>query len=698
MYRALSELPLPTASQFIANDVVQVTSSIRDNNRDIKRSLSSSIFLGSEFTYSSPAIDVGDVVATISAPAESVCFPRRAVLRETTEKKRYVEMWIGNVLEVSEDVSSSHESFYSDEFFSALSFSPSELAFMYVAEAKAPVEAAEKFKFTPHIGEGLVGKKRPTIFVFRWDASPVPSTSLATVSPVLDQDHPILFGQPVFSPVDSHTIYATGYEYTRGVIIAQSGIWEIKLPSGDDARPKKLTPAHLSCRSARVHYDSSNHTARLFWLSCASGGPHAGTFSLHVCDPAAPQLTSRVLVDTVWEPSTPDGFPGLYIDANIPLAPFLSLGDQTFLVFSSTWGSRTTVLLVAASDGTVKDLTPDSDGKLYSWSVLATDGRGRVVCARSAPTIPHEIVLGRIDALGNVSWSSHPDPLHFPFFLKYSVISIPDRGKTQTVVVRPSSPNSTPPCIQFIHGGPHGVTTTAFSPGSAALALEGYTVSQPNYSGSTGFGEKSVRALMGHCGTLDVQDCIVTARHLVSLGLAVEGKGKQFVMGGSHGGFLTAHLIGQFPDMFTAAIARNPVISTDPLSSDIPDWYFNEWNIEYPMYSSPQGYPSHTDDSRALPPRCTPAESQRIFTTSPIAHVDAVTAHVLLHLGGADLRVTPTHGLEYYHALTGNARTLRPDQDIAMHWFEKEGHSLDGVEASQIVWETSSEWFNRYRT
>jgi len=239
--------------------------------------------------------------------------------------------------------------------------------------------------------------------------------------------------------------------------------------------------------------------------------------------------------------------------------------------------------------------------------------------------------------------------------------------------------------------------TTAFSPNIAFMALAGYTVSMPNYTGSTGFGEKSVRALLGNCGVLDVHDCVATAKHLVTLGLSVEGKGKQFVTGGSHGGFLSSHLIGQFPEMFTAAVIRNPVISTDAMSSDIPDWYFSEWNIEYPIYSLPEGHPTGTEGAQPLPPRMTPAVAQRIFETSPIAHVDSVKAHVLLHLGGSDRRVTPTHGLEYYHALKGNARNLRPSQDVEMHWFQEENHSLDGVESARVVWETTLEWLNRYR-
>lgn len=67
------------------------------------------------------------------------------------------------------------------------------------------------------------------------------------------------------------------------------------------------------------------------------------------------------------------------------------------------------------------------------------------------------------------------------------------------------------------------------------------TLNIPNYTGSTGFGEFYVHKLLGKCGTLDVEDVKATVDRLVKEGKGEYGPGKQFVTGGSHGGFLTAH-------------------------------------------------------------------------------------------------------------------------------------------------------------
>ena len=142
--------------------------------------------------------------------------------------------------------------------------------------------------------------------------------------------------------------------------------------------------------------------------------------------------------------------------------------------------------------------------------------------------------------------------------LHTSVIKIPDHYPTEVIFLE-SQPSVSKPCVSIPHGGPHVAHVTSFLPMYTAMALEGcecprrihkhhscltvlqVTVSLINYTGSLGFGETYVRKLIGQAGILDVNDCIASVRHLIKIGKSESGPGKQFVQGGSHGGFIAAH-------------------------------------------------------------------------------------------------------------------------------------------------------------
>ena len=58
---------------------------------------------------------------------------------------------------------------------------------------------------------------------------------------------------------------------------------------------------------------------------------------------------------------------------------------------------------------------------------------------------------------------------------------------------------------------------------------------------------------------------------------------KVAAVGGSHGGLLTGHLVGQHPSRFAAGVLRNPVMDISLMVhvSDIPDWcYCEAWGAE----------------------------------------------------------------------------------------------------------------------
>ncbi|KDQ56032.1 hypothetical protein JAAARDRAFT_70881 [Jaapia argillacea MUCL 33604] len=710
LYTDLAELPTYNSARFVDSNVIDATLSIKDHTRNTRRTVIKSIFLGDSLSKTVVSSDApADVIASVFSRSGK----RKTLLRETSDqgdggKKRYVEVWFGDVLEASKEVTKLHGTFYSDDYLSTLAFSPSETALLYAAEPNEPDSTPyEKFCFVPNFGEGLVSKKAPTLFLFRWAEASESVTNLrakpdspsTVVRCTFDQPSlPVFLTQAVFAT--ENRIFATGFEHTpegrilgiRGCQNRPARIWDLSfLPiasstaDGDSVTCPAIpvSPPNRSCRSLRVYHSQSG--LKIFWVSNEVGGAHASCASLHSLDTADGQQS--VLIDTVWEPTLEGGFPGLYADHWLPAHPFLHLGvsKSLYIATSSFWGSRSTVLLILAENGSVKDLTPDTDGSLYSWSVLGTNGLDTIICSRSAPNIPYELAIGRFDANGDIgSWQVIDKPSltlqaqKALSSLSASVIPIPNRHPVETILLRSSSSeepsSSLPPCVVLLHGGPHTVTTTAFYPQVAALVNCGYTVSMPNYTGSLGFGETYVRRILGNCGNLDVEDCIASVRHLIKLGISQEGPGKQFVQGGSHGGFLAGHLIGQYPTMFSAAVIRNPVISVgESPTGDITDWYYAEFGMPFGPTTL-----------------MTPETYAKLHSMSPISHIDKITTPVHLYIGEDDQRVTPTQGRNFYYALKGRGKT------VEMFCFPKESHPLDGVEAARVTWELGREWLDKY--
>lgn len=88
-----------------------------------------------------------------------------------------------------------------------------------------------------------------------------------------------------------------------------------------------------------------------------------------------------------------------------------------------------------------------------------------------------------------------------PVEIKLLMPSVPQQG---TAVG-----GNKPPLLLTIHGGPHGSDTGRFSTYGSMLANLGFAVCMVNYTGSTGYEDKNVQALIGRIGDVDVQDCYV---------------------------------------------------------------------------------------------------------------------------------------------------------------------------------------------
>jgi dipeptidyl aminopeptidase/acylaminoacyl peptidase len=217
---------------------------------------------------------------------------------------------------------------------------------------------------------------------------------------------------------------------------------------------------------------------------------------------------------------------------------------------------------------------------------------------------------------------------------KYSIKSYTREGREYNgiLVVPGKGCSDLKTLIVFPHGGPHSMYTTAFRHDTYVLAQLGYSTLLVNYTGSLGLGPDNVGLLPGNVGDMDVKD----VHHA-----AMEEAGAYdhvVVMGGSHGGFLTAHLIGQYPNFYKAAAMRNPVIDISSMVgvTDIPDWSYCESGLDYDVYHLPTP---------------TPSAMTAMLEKSPIRYIDQVKCPVLMLIGAKDLRVPPSQGLRYVRYL-----------------------------------------------
>eukprot|EP00978_Attheya_sp_CCMP212_P026763 scaffold88590_cov53-Attheya_sp.AAC.2 len=472
-----------------------------------------------------------------------------------------------------------------------------------------------------------------------------------------------------------------------------------------------LTPKYKLARSPRFTPPSASNV-RLVYLSCASGfDTHGGCMALSCMEwPIEGVINpiSRIIVDTVETPKMDnDGkprvasmaFPGLFVN-QLPDGCFSPDGKYVFA--STQWGSVNRIVRISMQDGDVMPLEIDSfAGKgaspLASQSLLCltNDGGGTAIISQSEPNQPPIIGFASFGETCKSGLLFKMPPVAFsstwgvegPIMsgLSYDVLSMePPHGSVkvpiQCILMMPNQTKdgSPPPLLVVPHGGPHSVSLTTFIPSYAFLCgYGGYAILHVNYRGSAGFGQAALESLAGTAGSLDVEDVVFATREVIDMG-KVDGE-RIGICGGSHGGFLAAHCIGQYPKLFRVAAMRNPVtnIATMVTATDIPDW----------CYIEAMGKGSYNWETFRGP---TQQELREMWNASPIAHVDNVVAPTLLALGMSDRRVPPSQGLEYYHSLRSKNISTK------LLIYDKDDHAIDKVVSEADHWINIKRWFDEH--
>lgn len=435
---------------------------------------------------------------------------------------------------------------------------------------------------------------------------------------------------------------------------------------------------------------SSDGRGMLAFLGSTRGfETHASCLELFVLEPpSAHKAPSPRCLVPVQDAPGHDGFAGICLDSSLPRQCWG--GGAIF--FNTFVGARETAWRVPAAgdDGPVSIDAPKGAEPMASLSVLAANDEG-VLLAWSTPCKPSRVAFRSLADEGDEECLPELGPCAvvagFPCSgaaataaaaegLRWRVQGVSPRGggaRFDALLVEPVQTHK-PGLILFAHGGPHSISTTAFDHRIQFLVRStDCAVLLVNYRGSLGFGRQALESLPGHIGSQDVEDCMAALEAALDTGAF--DTDRVAVVGGSHGGFLAAHLIGQHPDVFKAAAMRNPVTNVAAMaaSTDIPDWTFVE-ALGLGSYDFTQGRaPSAT-------------ELTAMWQRSPCAHAATVRAPTLIALGLKDRRVPPSQGMEYYHSLRSRGVPTR------LICYEHEGHALDGPACDADHWINVALW------
>ena len=122
-----------------------------------------------------------------------------------------------------------------------------------------------------------------------------------------------------------------------------------------------------------------------------------------------------------------------------------------------------------------------------------------------------------------------------------------------------------PPLLVVGHGGPTGATSAALDLKLQYWTSRGFAVLDVNYRGSTGYGRAYRDRLAGQWGVVDVEDCVLGARHFGREG-AVD-LSRMAIRGGSAGGY-TALAALCFHDVFAAGASYYGISELEALARD----------------------------------------------------------------------------------------------------------------------------------
>lgn len=230
------------------------------------------------------------------------------------------------------------------------------------------------------------------------------------------------------------------------------------------------------------------------------------------------------------------------------------------------------------------------------------------------------------------------------------------------------------PVLLYVHGGPHANYGEAFFYEFQVHASRGYAVVFFNPRGSTSYGQAFESHVNGHYGEDDFDD-VMTGLDVALKTFPELDADRQYIAGGSYGGFMTTWAVGH-TKRFAAAVSQRSVTNWISLFgiSDI-GFYFNPEELGVDLFAE-GGVAAY-------------------WKQSPLAYAQNVTTPIRLLHGEWDMRCPISQSEEFFTAVKRHG----VDADFIRYPQSFHGVSRNGLPNLRIQRiDDMTEWFTAHPT
>ncbi|MEH6932744.1 S9 family peptidase [Bacillus sp. JJ783] len=330
--------------------------------------------------------------------------------------------------------------------------------------------------------------------------------------------------------------------------------------------------------------------------------------------------------------------------------------DKTNYLIGLLCEDGTVEMLSDKVDGFIMDASITRDGKHISYSKAITNETFEIYLDNKKITDENSFFKGKLKSNREIiSWQSS-DGLEIE-----GVLSTPvefDASKKH-------------PLLVVIHGGPAWASFPIFSDcfnekyPIEQFIEKGFIVLEPNYRGSSGYGNEFLKANYRKQGIADYDDVISGVDKLVEEGIA--DKDRVGVMGWSNGGYISA-FCSTFSNRFKAISVGGGITnwSTHYVNTDIP--YFIRMHLGNTPWNDPEIYTK----------------------ISPMTYIKSACTPTLIQHGEKDARIPILNAYELYEGL----RDMEVDTELII--FKGMAYSSDQPGIHVAIMKQNLMWFSHY--